>query len=128
MRRLRCRKRPALSLVMRRTIKITVNWRKQMATIHDIAREFDRIAPWMVDDSIAGNGEREAGHLGHEKDGGYHSVGHSAGGGTCGEQVCTVPVARIDELHSLLCQIAQEEEDAIESQLRNAVLAFGGEW
>ena len=92
-------------------------------TISDIAAQFDRICPSQVDRTISGNGQQEAGHIGHDNDG-VLTVGCYECGGNSGEPLCEIPVDAIDTLHDLLAQLPIGKA----GQMRNAVLACGGKW
>jgi len=64
-----------------------------MATvdIRDISGEFDRLCPDQVDDTIAGNGQPEAGHVGHDGDDEeWPCVGWFCAGGNVGNPVVSI--------------------------------------
>ena len=61
-----------------------------MSTIKDLAAEIDRLCPSQVDRSISGNGSRTAGHIGHEHDEEWPSVGWFCSGGNAGNSVFAI--------------------------------------
>lgn len=76
-------------------------------TCYDFARELDRLCPSQVDETISGNGQREAGHvahLGHSDVGGLlaDTIGWSCDGGNVGNAVCDIVQADVPAAVSLL--------------------------
>jgi hypothetical protein len=76
-------------------------------TICDLAAEFDRLSPSQVDTSLSGNGQQEAGHIGHEAHDDCHmaTVGWFCAGGSVGNPVLRIHeddiAAAVDRLASL---------------------------
>lgn len=99
----------------------------QSHTIQEIAEQFDRICPSQVDSNLSGNGQREAGHVGHEaEDGESYIVGWSCAGGNVGHSVCEIPADCLDRLHERLASLPDGSLDG--GGIEEIVVECGGEW
>jgi hypothetical protein len=97
----------------------------KMATIQDVAAQFDRLCPSQVDATISGNGQQEAGHIGHNNDGVF-SIGWFCSGGNVGESLCEIPADAIDTLHDRLA--AMEDGSLDNGGIEKIVREVGGKW
>ena len=97
----------------------------KMATIQDIAAQFDRLCPSQVDTTISGNGQPEAGHIGHDNDGVF-SIGWFCSGGNVGESLCEIPEDAIDALYGKLAALPDASLD--NGGIEEIVRAVGGKW
>ena len=108
-------------------------------TIDDVAAQFDRLFAQMVDATLAGNGQRTSGHVGHEPpnrphwlvddeqwpDGDWATVGWASEGGDVGNPVMRIHVDHIAAAHQTLARLSPGcELEEIEMALRSAGVMY----